>query len=106
YSAPILPSELSNTSSTDAAPSGLRAADPLKMTSAMDSPRKCLAEISPITQRTASMMLDFPHPFGPTTPVRLLGKVTVVGSTKDLNPAILSFVKRIYFGEPRGLSGL
>jgi hypothetical protein len=62
----------------------------------MDSPRKCFAEISPITQRTASMMLDFPHPLGPTTPVKLLGKVTVVGSTKDLKPAILSFVKRIF----------
>ena len=49
------------------------------MTSAMDSPRRCLAEISPITQRTASMMFDLPHPFGPTTPVRLEGKVTVVG---------------------------
>ena len=47
-----------------------------------------------MTQRTASMMLDLPQPFGPTTPVKLLGKVTVVGSTKDLKPAILSFVKR------------
>ena len=81
--------------STDAAPKGLRAAEPLKMTSAIDSPRKCFAEISPMTQRTASMMLDLPQPFGPTTPVKLLGKVTVVGSTKDLKPAILSFVKRI-----------
>ncbi len=69
--------------------------EPLKITSAIDSPRKCFAEISPITQRTASMMLDLPQPFGPTTPVRLLGKVTVVGSTNDLKPAILSFVKRI-----------
>ena len=65
------------------------------MTSAMESPRKCFAEISPITQRTASMMFDLPQPFGPTTPVRLLGKVTVVGSTKDLKPAILSLVKRM-----------
>ena len=48
--------------------------EPLKITSAIDSPRRCLAEISPITQRTASMMLDLPQPFGPTTPVRLLGK--------------------------------
>jgi hypothetical protein len=43
------------------------------------------------------MMFDLPHPFGPTTPVRLLGNVTVVGSTNDLKPAILSFVKRISF---------
>ena len=81
-------------------PKGLRAEEPLKITSAIDSPRKCLAEISPITQRTESMMLDLPQPFGPTTPVRLLGKVTVVGSTNDLKPAILSFVRRISYGQP------
>ena len=63
----------------------------------MDSPRRCLAEISPMTQRTASMMFDLPQPFGPTTPVRLLGKVTVVGSTNDLKPAIFNFVKRMYY---------
>ena len=90
-----MPSELSNTNSTEAAPKGLRAEEPLKITSAIDSPRRCFAEISPMTQRTASMILDLPHPFGPTTPVKLLGKVIVVGSTKDLKPAILSFVKRI-----------
>ena len=45
--------------------------EPLKMTSAIESPRRCLAEISPITQRTASMMFDLPQPFGPTTPTRL-----------------------------------
>ena len=73
----------------------MREAEPLKMTSAIESPRRCLAEISPITQRTASMMFDLPQPFGPTTPVRLLGNDTVVGSTKDLKPAILSFVRRM-----------
>jgi len=74
----------------------LRAADPLKITSAMDSPRRCFAEISPITQRTASMILDFPQPFGPTTPVKLLGKVTVVDPTKDLKPAILSSLGALF----------
>jgi len=52
---------------TEALPSGLRAAEPLKITSAIDSPRRCLAEISPITQRTESMMFDLPQPFGPTS---------------------------------------
>src|SRR5687768_2464591 len=61
----------------------------------MESPRRCLAEISPITQRTASMMLDLPQPFGPTTPVRLPGKLTAVGSTNDLNPANLILLSRI-----------
>src|SRR5581483_294895 len=92
---PILPSELSNTSSTDAVPTGLRAAEPLNTTSAMFSPRKCLADSSPMTQRTASMMFDLPQPLGPTTPVRFPGKLTWVGSTKDLKPASLILVNRI-----------
>src|SRR6185503_8715212 len=50
---------------------------------------------SPITQRTASMMLDLPQPLGPTTPIRLLGKLTAVGSTKDLKPASLILLSRI-----------
>src|SRR5690554_493633 len=61
----------------------------------MDSPRRYLAELSPITQRTASMILDLPQPFGPTTAVRLVGKGTVVGSTNDLNPASLMDFRRI-----------
>src|SRR5437016_13790601 len=76
-------------------PTGLRAAEPLNTTSAMLSPRRCLAESSPITQRTASMTFDLPQPLGPTTPVRLLGKVIWGGSTKDLKPASLIWVSRI-----------
>src|SRR5215510_10070402 len=91
----MLPSELSNTSSTEAVPTGLRDAEPLKITSAIESPRRCFADSSPMTQRTASMMFDLPQPFGPTTPVRLLGKPTEVGSAKDLNPATLILVRRI-----------
>src|SRR5579871_6095177 len=82
----MAPSELSNTNSTDAVPTGLRAEEPLKMTSAIESPRRFLAEVSPSTQRTASMVLDLPQPLGPTMPTRLLGKWIWVGSTKDLNP--------------------
>jgi hypothetical protein len=40
-------------------------------------------------------MLDLPHPLGPTTAAMLLGKFTVVGSTKDLNPASLMHLRRI-----------
>src|SRR5690606_4081696 len=86
---------LSNTSSMLACPTGLRPPEPLKMTSVMFSPRRFLAELSPITQRTASMMLDLPQPLGPTTAHRLLGKLTVVGSTKDLKPANLIHFKRM-----------
>ena len=67
------------------------------MTSVIESPRRCLADSSPITQRTASMMFDLPQPFGPTTPVRLLGKPTAVGSANDLNPATLILVRRIVY---------
>ncbi len=70
------------------------------MMSAIESPRRCFAEISPITQRTASMMFDFPQPFGPTTPVRLLGKLIEVGSMNDLKPASLTLVSRIALGTP------
>src|ERR1044071_4786637 len=90
-----LPSELANPSSTEAVPTGLRELEPLNTTSAIESPRRCFAEISPITQRTASMMLDLPQPLGPTTPIRLLGKLTAVGSTKDLKPASLILLSRI-----------
>jgi hypothetical protein len=38
--------------------------------------------------------LDFPQPFGPTTPVRLLRRSIVVGSTKDLKPAIFILLRR------------
>jgi hypothetical protein len=41
------------------------------------------------------MMFDFPQPLGPTTPTRLPGKGSVVGSTNDLNPASLIFSSRI-----------
>jgi len=86
---------LSKSNSTDADPIGLRELDPLKITSVMESPRRRLAELSPITHRTASMTFDLPHPFGPTTPTRLLGKVIVVGSTKDLKPASLILLNRM-----------
>ena len=63
----------------------------------MDAPRRCLADDSPITQRTASIVFDLPQPFGPTMPVKLLGKLMVVGSTKDLKPESLILLKRIIF---------
>ena len=42
-----------------------------------------------MTQRTASMTFDLPQPFGPTTPVRLLGRCTVVGIDERLEPGEL-----------------
>src|SRR3546814_6709823 len=42
------------------------------------------------------MMFDLPQPLGPTTAAMLLGKFTVVGSTKDLNPASLMHLSRTF----------
>src|SRR5690606_3722887 len=91
-------SELSKTSSTVACDTGLREVEPEKMTSVSESPRRRLAELSPITQRTASMMLDLPHPLGPTTPVMLVGRCRTVGSTKDLKPESLIVDRRMRRG--------
>src|SRR6187397_1693371 len=91
----MVPSELSKMSSTVAWLTGLRVEDPEKITSVRLSPRRRLAELSPITQRTASMMFDLPQPFGPTTPVMLVGRCRVVGSTKDLKPLSLIVLRRI-----------
>src|SRR5690606_41957904 len=67
-----------------------------------ESQRRRLAELSPITQRTASMMLDLPQPLGPTTPVMLVGRCNVVGSTKDLNPDSLNVDRRMRKSVPLG----
>src|SRR5471030_1310790 len=81
-------------SSTLARLPGLRAVEPLKITSCIDSPRSSDARDSPSTQRTASMMLDLPQPFGPTTPTSWPGTWKWVGSTKDLKPASFIEVRR------------
>ena len=86
---------LSKISSTEACDTGLRAAEPEKITSVSESPRRRLAELSPITQRTASMMFDLPQPFGPTTPVMLVGRCSTVGSTNDLKPDSLMVERRM-----------
>src|SRR6185437_6329566 len=78
-----------------ACPTGLRPDEPEKITSVNASPRRRLAALSPITQRIASMMLDLPQPLGPTMPVRLVGKCSTVGSTKDLKPASLMVERRM-----------
>ncbi len=48
-----------------------------------------------MTHRTASMVFDLPQPLGPTMPTNELGILRSVGSTNDLNPAILIRVNRI-----------
>ena len=85
---------LSNVSSTEERLAALRVVVPLKITSCMDSPRSSLARDSPSTQRTASMMLDLPQPFGPTTPTSCPGSMNWVGSANDLKPESLMEFRR------------
>ena len=99
---PARASSLLKTSSTLARPAGLRKPEPLKITSCIDSPRSSLALLSPSTQRTASMMLDLPQPFGPTTPTSWPGSWKCVGSAKDLKPESLIEFRRMGAGRRDG----
>jgi hypothetical protein len=65
------------------------------MTSSMPPLRRLLAELSPITQRSASSRLDLPQPLGPTTPVSPGSMRSSAGSTKLLKPVSLSRFSRI-----------
>jgi chromosome segregation protein len=59
----------------------------------IEAARQTLAEVSPITQRSASTRFDLPQPLGPTMPV-MPGSIGIsVESTKDLKPTSLSLVK-------------
>src|SRR3954447_6756619 len=79
-------SALSMVSATSAWLREARPAAPAKITSSMPPARMALAELAPITQRSASRRFDLPQPFGPTTPVTPGSIRNSVGSTKDLKP--------------------
>jgi hypothetical protein len=89
------PSSLLKTSSTLARPAGLRWPMPLKITSCIDSPRSSLALLSPSTQRTASMTLDFAAAVGADHADALAGQLERGGSAKDLKPESLIWFRRI-----------
>src|SRR6266567_3844034 len=84
-----------NVTETSANPTGLRVSAPLKITSAISSPRSDLADCSPSAQRTASRTLDFPQPFGPTIAVMPSWKLKIVLSANDLKPSSSSDCKCI-----------
>src|SRR5215471_8300472 len=83
------PSVLSMVSVTSARPSGAREVVPAKTTSSILPPRRLLAPCSPITQDSASTMLDFPEPFGPTTQVMPGSRRIVVAEANDLKPRMV-----------------
>ena len=75
-----------------------RLAVPPKMTSCILPPRSVLELCSPMTQRMASEIFDFPEPLGPTMAVMSRSKVRRVLSGKDLKPWISSAFR--YVGVP------
>ena len=77
---------LSRTSVTSAPFFGARVSEPEKMMSSAFCPRIFRTFCSPRTQRTASEILLFPQPLGPTITVMPSEKSIVVLSAKDLNP--------------------
>src|SRR3984957_3254351 len=86
YSMGSAPSLLSMVSVTSARPSGGREVVPAKTTSSILPPRSDLAPCSPITQDSASTMLDLPEPFGPTTQVMPGSRRSEVAEANDLKP--------------------
>ena len=78
--------ELSNTSCTSAPFFACLDSEPEKMISSAFCPRRFLTFCSPSTQRTASEILLFPQPLGPTMTVMPSANSMVVLSAKDLNP--------------------
>ena len=68
---------------------------PEKITSSIPEPRILLAEVSPITHLKDSTILDFPHPLGPTIPVRPSSIRKSVFSANDLNPLSWIFLNSI-----------
>ena len=83
--------EFSSVRVTSARENGGRSLLPAKITSSISPAlRKRRAEPSPITQRSASMMLDLPQPFGPTTALMPTANDKSTGSANDLKPEIFS----------------
>src|SRR5215831_17773314 len=102
HSIPSSSAQSVNVTETSANPTGLRVSAPLKITSAISSPRSDLADCSPNAQRTASSTLDFPQPFGPTIAVTPSWKLKTVLSANDLKPNSSSDCKCI-LGQTRAL---
>ena len=90
YSMGRMPLSFTKVSETSAIPRAFFLAVPLKITLLIADERNKEGRCSPRTQRNASTILDFPHPFGPTIDVIPLSKPTLVLWAKLLNPCKLS----------------
>jgi len=88
---PNVLSELSKTSSTDASAEPLYVLFPENRRLAAFAARIDLMDNLPRTKQSASVMFDFPEPFGPTTTFIAFSKGISVFRAKDLNPCIIIF---------------
>src|SRR5215831_2380102 len=104
HSIPSSSAQSVNVSETSANPTGLRASAPLKITSAISSPRSDFADCSPSAHRTASRTFDFPQPFGPTIAVTPSWKLKTVLTANDLKPNSSSDCKCM-LGKPQASAG-
>src|SRR6516162_1792735 len=101
----ISPEELSMVRLTSARPRGARLAVPAKMTSSIFPERRVRGPWAPRTHATASTMLDFPDPLGPTTTVIPGSNSSVVVSANDLKPLRVSVFKNTVLPTLSGPSG-
>ena len=88
---PNVLSELSKTSSTDASAAPLYVLFPEKSRFAAFAALIDLIESRPRTKQRASVMFDFPEPFGPTITFIAFSRGISVFRAKDLNPCITIF---------------
>ena len=75
---------------------------PAKITSSMRLDRRLDAAWAPSTHATASTMLDFPLPLGPTTTVIPGSRSRTVVSAKDLKPLIVRRLRNTAASTPGG----
>ena len=80
------PDALSRITSTSASLRACTPWAPAKITSCIDWPRTATGDCSPIAHSTASVMLDLPEPFGPTTTETPGANSSLVRSGNDLKP--------------------
>ena len=88
---PNVLSELSKTSSTDASAAPLYVLFPEKRRFAAFAALMLLMLSLPSTKQRASVMFDFPEPFGPTITFIAFSRGISVFRAKDLNPCITIF---------------
>ena len=88
-----VPDALSMVRLTSARPSAAFFDVPAKITSSILFERIVFAPCAPSTHATASTILDFPDPFGPTTTVIPGSRSSVVDSAKDLKPFKVSVLR-------------